>query len=461
MNDDFFGVGSQAYVADYVLKPGDAPDGSACLLLYSGGLDTSCCIRYIQEEFKGSVIALTCDVGQTENFEEIGRKAVDLGAEYIFKDVKSDFYTKYISKAIRLNACYFDGHPLASSLSRQIVSDCAVDIAKQRNLRIIAHGATGRGNDSFRFDNALLSRLEGVKILAPIRNNQLDRDREIEFARRHKIPVSATRNSPYSVDENMWGREIEAGSLDDLSFSLPSEALAWVKLPPLASGRGRVSIEFDAGLPARVEFGNESGRTEVTNIVEAITMLNTFVGAHGIGLHDHLEERASGVKVREIHESPAATLIIKAHKILEHASLTSIELSTKRYLETRWVQSMVSGRIDPVVHCIDEFANVANRRVAGEVTFNLTAGQCFIESLMPVYGLDFRSIYGENQDVCYNQDLVAPAIELMDEPMRQALRNHEIASKVTSALPVSWRQGAAPGEGGWSSRTRPDRSLRP
>lgn len=434
MNGDFFGAGSQAYLADYVLKPGDATDGATYLLLYSGGLDTSCCIRYIQEEFKGSVIALTCDVGQTEDFNEIGRKAVNLGAKYIFKDVKSDFYTKYISKAIRLNACYFDGHPLASSLSRQIVCDCAVDIAKQRNLRFIAHGATGRGNDSFRFDNALLSRLEGVKILAPVRNNQLDRDQEIEFARRHKIPVSATRNSPYSVDENMWGREIEAGPLDDLSFSLPSEALAWVKLPPLASGQGRVSIEFDAGLPARVELCDEGGRTEFTsNMVEAIMTLNTFVGAHGIGLHDHLEERASGVKVREIHESPAATLIIRAHKILEHASLTPIELSTKRYLETRWVQTVVSGRVDPVIHCIDEFANVASRRITGQVTFKLIAGQCFIESIKPVYGLDFRSIYGENQGLRYNQDLVAPAIELMDEPMRQALRNHEIASSAMQA----------------------------
>ncbi|TIU48367.1 MAG: argininosuccinate synthase [Mesorhizobium sp.] len=427
MDSYFVGADSGAYLADYVLKPGDASEGTAYLLLYSGGLDTSCCIKYINDDLKGSVIALTCDVGQSENFDEIGSKAVRLGAEYIFKDVKSDFYTKYISKAIRLNACYFDGHPLASSLSRQIVSDCAVEVAKQRNLRIIAHGATGRGNDSFRFDNALLSRLEGVKILAPIRNNQLDRDRELEFAHRHNIPVSATRKNPYSIDENMWGREIEAGSLDDLSFSLPSEALGWVKLPPLASGQGRVSIEFNAGLPTRIELGDEGGRAELTNIVQAIMRLNTFVGGYGIGLHDHLEERASGVKVRELHESPAATLIIRAHKILEHASLTPIELSTKRYLETRWVQSMVSGRADPVVYCIEEFANVANRRVTGEVTFKITAGQFFTESIRPVYGLDFRSMYGERR---YNQDLVAPAIELMDGPMRQALRNHEIASSI-------------------------------
>ncbi|MES0173926.1 argininosuccinate synthase [Mesorhizobium sp. M0006] len=429
MDNNFVAAGPEAYLADYVLKPRDASEGTAYLLLYSGGLDTSCCIKYITDELNGSVIALTCDVGQRENFDEIGSKAVNLGAEYIFKDVKSDFYTKYISKAIRLNACYFDGHPLASSLSRQIVSDCAVEVAKQRNLRIIAHGATGRGNDSFRFDNALLSRLEGVKILAPIRNNQLDRDRELEFAHRHNIPVSATRKSPYSVDENMWGREIEAGSLDDLSFSLPSEDLAWVKLPPSASGQGRVSIEFDAGLPTRIELGDENGRAELTNIVQAIMRLNTFAGAYGIGLHDHLEERASGVKVRELHESPAATLIIRAHKILEHASLTPIELSTKRYLETRWVQSIVSGRADPVVYCIDEFANVANRRVTGVVTFKITAGQYFTDSIRPVYGLDFRSMYGESQNVRYNQDLVAPAIELMDGPMRQALRNHEIASR--------------------------------
>ncbi|MER8633364.1 argininosuccinate synthase [Mesorhizobium opportunistum] len=184
---------------------------------------------------------------------------------------------------------------------------------------------------------------------------------------------------------------------------------------------------FDAGLPTRIELGDENGRAELTNIVEAIMRLNTFAGAYGIGLHDHLEERASGVKVRELHESPAATLIIKAHKILEHASLTPIELSTKRYLETQWVQSMVSGRADPVVYCIDEFANVANRRVAGEVTFKITAGQYFTDSIRPVYGLDFRSMYGESQNVRYNQDLVAPAIELMDGPMRQAVRNHEIA----------------------------------
>lgn len=430
-NSDFFGVGAQAYLADYVLKPGDMPDNTTYLLLYSGGLDTSCCIKYIQQAFKGSVIALTCDVGQNENFEEIGRKAVNLGAEYILKDVKSDFYARYISKAIRLNACYFDGHPLASSLSRQIVTDCAAEIAQQRNLKVIAHGATGRGNDSFRFDNALLAGLEDVKILAPIRNNQLDRDREIEFAHAHNIPVSATRKSPYSIDENMWGREIEAGSLDDLSFSLPTDALAWVKLPPLARGQGRVLIEFDAGLPARVELGDESGNAEVTDIVQAIMTLNTFVGAHGIGLHDHLEERASGVKVREIHESPAATLIIRAHKILEHASLTPIELTTKRYLETCWVRCMVCGRTDPVVYCIDEFANVANRRITGQVAFKIAAGQCFIESITPAYGLDFRSIYGESQGLRYNQDFVAPAIELMDGPMRQALRNHRIASNIT------------------------------
>ncbi|WP_181149588.1 argininosuccinate synthase [Ensifer aridi] len=430
MDSSFFGVASKPSLAHYVLNTGDITDGMAYLLLYSGGLDTSCCIKYIHDELNGTVFALTCDVGQVENFDEIGTKAVNLGAEYIFKDVKSDFYTKYISKAIRLNACYFDGHPLASSLSRQIVSDCAVEIAKQKNLTVIAHGATGRGNDSFRFDNAILSRLEGVKILAPIRNNQLDRDGEIAFAQKHNIPVSATRESPYSVDENMWGREIEAGPLDDLSFPLPCEALAWVKLPPLASGEGRVSIEFEAGLPVRFELGDESGTAEVTNVVQAIMTLNTFAGERGIGLHDHLEERASGVKVREIHESPAATLIIRAHKMLEHASLTPIELSTKRYLETRWVQSMVSGRVDPVVYCIDEFANVASRRVAGVVTFRITAGHWFIESMKPVYGLDYQSMYGGDKDVRYDQELVAPAIDLMDGPMRQALRNHRMASSV-------------------------------
>lgn len=426
MEDDLFDFDAKASIADYVLKPGDAPEGAAYLLLYSGGLDTSCCIKYIRDRLKGHVIALTCDVGQSDPFHEIGNKAIGLGAEYVFKDVKADFYKKYISKAIRLNACYFDGHPLASSLSRQVVSDCAVELAKQRNIGIVAHGATGRGNDSFRFDNALVSRIEGVKILAPIRNNKLDRDREIEFAHRHNIPVSATRKSPYSVDENMWGREIEAGSLDDLSFSLPSEALAWVKLTSMASAPGRVAIEFDAGLPTRIELADESGTAEITDIVQAIMTLNTFAGARGIGLHDHLEERASGVKVREVHESPAATLIIRAHKLLEHASLTPLELSTKQFLETRWVQSMVSGRVDPVVYGIEEFAKVANRRVTGNVIFKIAAGQCFTESIKPVYGLDFRSMYGG--DVRYNQDLVAPSIELMDGPIRQALRYHDIAS---------------------------------
>ncbi|MBT1159875.1 argininosuccinate synthase [Aminobacter anthyllidis] len=429
MDNRLFG-NSTPPLADYVLNAANAPRGMSYLLLYSGGLDTSCCIKYIRDELNGTVLALTCDVGQVENFDEIGGKAVTLGAEYLFKDVKSDFYARYISKAIRLNARYFDGHPLASSLSRQIVSDCAVEIAKERNLAVIAHGATGRGNDSFRFDNAILSRLEGVKILAPIRNNQLDRDREIAFAQKHNIPVSATRENPYSIDENMWGREIEAGPLDDLSFPLPREALAWVKLQPSPSGQARVSIEFEGGLPVRFEFSDENGRAEVTDIVKAIMTLNTFAGSHGIGLYDHLEERASGVKVREIHESPAATLIIRAHQMLEHASLTSIELATKRYLETRWIQSMVSGRVDPVVYCIDEFAEVASRRISGGVTFKIAASHCFIESLRPVYGLDFHSMYGGDKDVGYNQDLVAPAIELMDGPTRQALRNHRMASSI-------------------------------
>jgi argininosuccinate synthase len=423
MNTKSFDPGKSAYLANYVQQTGHKIEGDRCLLLYSGGLDTSCCLKYIQEEFGVQVVALTCDVGQSEDFKGIGQKAKKLGAEFIFEDARELFYKNYIRTGILMNATYGDAHPLASSLSRQAVVDCAAKIAAEQNIKVIAHGATGRGNDSFRFDNAILSRLPDVKILAPIRNNHLTREMEMDYAAEQGIPVTATKEKPYSIDENMWGREIEAGQLDNLQFELPNDVLAWVHIPPTATDAAKLSFAFEKGEPVCVKIASKETDIQFTNMVDAIVYLNSFLGEYGIGRHDYLEERASGFKVREVHESPSATLFLHAHKVLENATLTSLELKTKRELDATWAQCMVTGRIDPVVYGIEEFARFANRRVSGEVTFNVLPNHYYLAALNPRYGLDFRSVYkGDRKN--FNQDLVAPTIDLMDLSSRRALQQH-------------------------------------
>lgn len=403
-------------VDTYTLRSTDDNQGKECLLLFSGGLDTSCMLKYLQQKYGLQVSTLLCDIGQEEDFSAVQHKALALGAkEHITHPSQEEFVRNYLWPAVMLNATYRRGHPIASSLSRRLITKIAVQVAKEKGISVIAHGATGKGNDSFRFDNGILIESNGeMQIVAPVREWNMTRAEEIAYAKKHDIPVDATKKDSYSIDENMWGREIEAGGLDDLSFVLPERIYKWTSdIESAPNEAGEVTIEFKKGQPSALSISGAKGFSKniTGDAATLIHTLNQFAGQHAVGRHDHLEERAGGFKVREIHESPAATVLIEAHRRLESAILTPTELDLKQIMENSWTRLLVTGFIDPALNSIEAFAGEVNKRVGGEVTLKLLKGNIIFTGLKPEKGIDFQSLFNRKVIESYNQAAVPGAIE--------------------------------------------------
>jgi argininosuccinate synthase len=344
------------------------------VLCYSGGLDTTCAICWLREDYGfDDVIAVLADVGQEYDLEQaIERGRVAGAEEIVVLDLKERFASSIVAQAIKTDALYEGRYPLVSALSRPLIAGAVAEVAVQHQAEALVHGCTGKGNDQLRFDYAFKANYPGVQVIAPMRDKVRTREEEIVFAQERGIPITNTKASPYSIDENLFGRAIEAGVLEDPWTAPPEDAYRLTSDPTRAPAPKEIVVGFEAGVPVSLDG-------EKLPVHELIHRLNTEAGAYGIGRIDMIENRAVGIKSREVYEAPAAIVLIEAHKALEDLVLTRDELRLKHYLEVRWTEIVYEGKwYSPAREAIDAFVDQTQKVVSGEVRLRLQGGQAVV-----------------------------------------------------------------------------------
>jgi argininosuccinate synthase len=354
----------------YEAAPGDV---SRVLLLYSGGLDTSVMLKWIQDEYHAEVVALCVNLGQPdEDFEIVRQKAIDLGAitcEII--DAREEFAADYIAPAIKANARYGGGYPLFTALGRPLIAKIAVEKAREHDCGAVAHGCTGKGNDQVRIDATVLALGPDLKIVAPVRNWQMGREEEIAYARENGIPVKGgTEAPPYSIDDNIWGRSSEGGPIEDLAEPPRDDVFELVTDPRSAPDEPQdLVVGFERGLPVSLD-GERLG------LVELIDRCAAAGRRHGVGILDHIEDRIVGLKVRDLYEVPAAEILLTAHQELEKLVCTIHQNEFKHVLDRKWAFLVYAGLWqEPLRADLDAYMDSVNEQVTGEITMRLYKGR--------------------------------------------------------------------------------------
>ncbi len=347
------------------------------LLLYSGGLDTSVMLKWIQDSYEAEVVCLTVNLGQPgEDYAVIEGKALQLGAlECHVVDAREQFAHEYLVPAIKANAVYGDGYPLFTSLGRPLIAKLAVDYARKTNCDTIAHGCTGKGNDQVRIEATIATLAPELKVIAPVRSWQMGREEEIAYAREHGIPIKShptqgtEAQAPYSIDDNLWGRSSEGRWIEDLEHAPDDDVFQLVTRPELAPDEPQtVNIDFEKGVPVALD-GERLG------LVELIEAAAEIGARHGIGILDHIEDRIVGLKVRDIYEAPAAALILPAHKELERLVCTIHQNQFKGDLDRQWGYLVYAGLWwEPLRTDLDAYMNEVNERVTGTIGLKLYKG---------------------------------------------------------------------------------------
>ena len=372
------------------------------ILAFSGGLDTSVCVRYLQILHKVDVITLTVDCGQNEDFEAVELKAKTIGAlKHIYIDAREDFAAKYVIPSIIANGLYQGKYPLATALARPLIATKATELAAKEGATAIAHGCTGKGNDQIRFDVTIRALNPKLNIIAPIRDMNLTRDIEVKFAKEQNIPVSDEAKK-YSIDLNLWGRAIEGGNIEDAYFEPPEDAFQFIKFNN--TDVGYMEIEFNNGIPTSVD-GNQM------QIRDLIHYVNKKAGYYGVGITDHIEDRVVGIKSREIYEAPAAISILESHKDLEKLVLTKHELRFKQIVDEQWSWLVYSGLWqDPLRSDLDRFIDATQKRVSGKVKLKMHNGSLRVvgrESKHSLYKNDLATYAkGSTFDQTYAQGFI-------------------------------------------------------
>jgi argininosuccinate synthase len=340
------------------------------ILAYSGGLDTSVAIRWIREKYDLDVVTLTVDVGQGDDLAEAERKSRLVGAvDHYTLDCKREFVEDYVFAAIRANALYESKYPVSTALARPLIAEKLVEVAHQDGAVAVAHGCTGKGNDQVRFEVSIKALDPKLRILAPAREWKLSREEEIHYAAENGIPIPVDLENPYSIDQNLWGRSIECGILENPTCEPPRQVYEWTNSPEDAPSEPEyVSIEYAEGIPVGLNG-------ERFSPVDTIMKLNYIGGKHGIGRIDHIEDRLVGIKSREVYECPAATLLIEAHEELEKLVLTRHEVWFKQQIDAQWANMVYTGLWnDPLKEALDAFIEKTQERVSGEVRLKLYKG---------------------------------------------------------------------------------------
>lgn len=399
---------------------------STCLLLYSGGLDTSVMLKWIQQEYNCKVIALTIDIGQKkDNLEQIREKALMLGAiEAVVIDAKKDF-AQLCMEAVKANADYQGGYALGCPLGRVMISKVAVQIAAEYGCDVIAHGCTGKGNDQVRFESYITTLNPALKIIAPVREWGMGREEEIAFAIEHGIPVEQTKESPYSYDENMWANTGEGGEIENPSLIPPLEKIMkWCNTPQNAPD-SEVTLRIGYEKGAAISLDGIPMETDAL-----IQTLNDLGGEHAVGYFHLIEDRVVGLKVRGVYENPAAHILIKAHKNLEQLVSTREENELKTLIDQKWAYLCYGAKYyEPVMDNIRAFINEQNKKVTGEVTVRLYKGNCEVVALNSPWSLFDENLATFNKSADFNQNASAGFIELWNLPQKTAYQLKKAAEK--------------------------------
>jgi argininosuccinate synthase len=353
----------------------------AVVLAYSGGLDTSVAIHWIKEKYNLDVITLTVDVGNERDLAAIAARARQIGAvKALVVDGRTDFVRYFVWPALQAGAIYEGQYPLATALARPLIAHLLVETAHAEGAVAVAHGCTGKGNDQVRFDVSINTLAPALKIIAPVREWSMTRDNEIAYAAEHGIPIQVTNASPYSVDQNLWGRSIECGILEDPWEEPPEEVYAWTANPDLYEQPGGPSkpeptyleITFQHGIPVALNGENSDG-------VVLIETLNKLAGMHGIGRIDHIENRLVGIKSREVYEAPAAVVLHAAHSALESLTLSRDQSRFKEVVAAEYARLIYNGQWYSALHQdLAAYVQSTQRFASGTVRVKLAHGQCAI-----------------------------------------------------------------------------------
>ena len=342
------------------------------LLLYSGGLDTSVMLHWIQERYGAEVVTLTVNLGQPgEDYAVIEAKARQIGAiECHVVDAREEFASEYLAPAIKANALYGGGYPLFTALGRPLIAKLAVEYARRSGCDTIAHGCTGKGNDQVRIEATVATLAPELKLIAPVRSWAMGRDQEVAYAREHGIPVKGgSEQAPYSIDDNLWGRSSEGRWIEDLDRAPEEDVFQLVTLPRLAPEEpARLELSFERGLPVALD-GTRLG------LVELIERVGELGARHGVGIIDHIEDRIVGLKVRDIYEAPAAAIILPAHQELEQLVCTIHQNQFKAGLDHHWAYLVYAGLWwEPLRGDLDAYMDAVNEQVSGTIGVELYKG---------------------------------------------------------------------------------------
>ena len=388
------------------------------VLAYSGGLDTSVAIGWIASETGAEVVAVAVDVGQGgEDLETIRKRALECGAvEAVVTDAGDEYAEQYCLPALQANALYMDRYPLVSALSRPLIVKHLVAAAKYHGASTVAHGCTGKGNDQVRFEVGIGALAPDLSVIAPVRDYAWTREKAISYAEERNLPIDVTKRSPFSVDQNVWGRAVETGVLEDLWNAPTEDVYSYTSAPAQWKTPDEVVIGFESGVPVSIDG------TPVT-VLQAIQQLNERAGAHGIGRLDMVEDRLVGIKSREVYEAPGALTLITAHQELESVTVERDLARFKRQAEQRWGELVYDGLwFSPLKHALDAFLADSQRNVTGEIRMELQGGRAVVNGRRSERSLyDFNLATYDAGD-SFDQSLAKGFVQLWGLPSKIAAR---------------------------------------
>jgi argininosuccinate synthase len=384
------------------------------ILAYSGGVDTSVAIKWVHEKYKLDVVAVTIDVGNEKDFSAVKQKALKVGAvKALVLDGKELFVKYFLFPALQANALYEGQYPLATALSRPLMAKMLVDIANEEGAVAIAHGCTGKGNDQVRFEVSINALAPEIKIIAPAREWGMTREETISYAQKFNIPIPVTKKSPYSIDENLWGKSIECGALEDPWVEPPADAYTWTVSPADAPDKPQyIEIGFDKGIPVTLDGKEMEG-------IAFIQKMNEIAGRHGIGRIDHIENRVIGIKSREIYEAPAATVLIQAHQALEAMTMSKDQLRFKQKVAVECADIIYNGLwFSQLNRDLSAYILSSQRYVTGTVRMKLYKGSATVVGRKSPWSLYNLSLATYDKGDKFNQKAAEGFIHLWGLPVR-------------------------------------------
>jgi len=399
------------------------------VLAYSGGLDTSVAIGWITEQTGADVVAVAADVGQGgEDLEIVRKRALACGAaESIVLDLREEFANEYCMSALAANALYMDRYPLVSALSRPTIVKHLVEAARQFGAGTVAHGCTGKGNDQVRFEVGIATLAPELSVFAPVRDSGMSRDKAIAFAEEKLLPIETTKSSPYSIDQNVWGRSVETGLLEDIWNAPIEDIYSYTADPTLPRERDEVTITFQAGVPMAIDGA-------AVTPLQAIQQLNQRAGAQGVGRLDMVEDRLVGIKSREVYEAPGAIALITAHQELENVTLERELARFKRQAQQRWTELVYDGLwFSPLKRALDAFIGHTQLHVTGEIRLALYAGKAWVTGRRSAHSLYDHALATYDTGDVFDQSMARGFVELWGLSSKTAgIRDTRVAAQVAA-----------------------------